>query len=85
MVQFIKQWNGISLTFDQGQQYVGQKTAIDWLVGLSIPNMADHFVTIDTKTLEYCKTNSVDWFWYGKNVFWNIISNKLLHSHSFWV
>ena len=35
--------------------------AKDWLVGLSIPNMDDRFVTIDTRPVEHCKTNSVEW------------------------
>ena len=60
MIQFIKQRNGMNLIFEWGRQYTGQNTTKDWLVGLSIPNMDDGFVTIDTRTLEYCKTNSVD-------------------------
>ena len=62
MVQFKKQFNGINLISEQGQQYAGQKTAKAWLVGLLIPNMDDYFVTIDARKLEYCKTNSVDQF-----------------------
>ena len=59
MVQFMKQWNGFSLTFKSNQQYARQNTANDWLVGLWILNMDDCFITIDTRTSEYCRTNSV--------------------------
>lgn len=77
MVQFIKQWNGFSLIFKWNQQYVKWKTTNDWLVGLWILNMDDRFITTDTKTFEYCRTNSVGWLLYSKRFYWNIVSDKL--------
>ena len=55
----MKQWNGFSLIFKANQQYVRQNTANDWLVGLWILNMDDCFIKIDTRTSQYCRTNSV--------------------------
>ena len=61
--------NGLIYKTMEWCQYEGGRTirrpkgqgAKDWLVGLSIPNMGDRFVTIDTRTVEHCKTNSVEW------------------------